>query len=337
MSSSSLRNERNVGGCSPSGSSSSLDEKGSKALEAILIEHDEDSIITESFMLMIRSRYYISLEYDLHVPEVRDAPSNNKGWKSCFFFMSALRGWGLDLKCTGHDVDNTNPLLSKDEAGKVVYLRRIIFSSKSIKSMSEDWLVEEGLNLAPKGTAHSVFVVCCISLLAKAWSQDESFLTEEIANLPELSGESSHEGHWATLIAKSQVWVAKLLPNCSVRCSSVPPRHSKLEIEEDKYATFLEENVMSMEVGYMSCLGELDSFLSSQVIGFVTDHIGVPIRSLMARSQIFLGVDRVTKLGLSQYQVLDLDWLRVNLPGTKSCYDIFYMSSPASVLWPFVL
>ncbi|RZR86747.1 hypothetical protein BHM03_00014002 [Ensete ventricosum] len=42
--------------------------------------------------------------------------------------------------------------------------------------------------------------------VVKAWSRDEPFLAEEIANLPELSGESSHEGHWATLIAKSQVW-----------------------------------------------------------------------------------------------------------------------------------
>ncbi|RWW77043.1 hypothetical protein BHE74_00014820 [Ensete ventricosum] len=58
--------------------------------------------------------------------------------------------------------------------------------------------------------------------VVKAWSRDEPFLAEEIVNLPELSGESSHEA-----------------------------RHSKLEIEEDKYATVLEENDMSMEVEYL--------------------------------------------------------------------------------------
>ncbi|RWV90463.1 hypothetical protein GW17_00047328 [Ensete ventricosum] len=47
-----------------------MDEKASKALEAMLLEHDKDSVITESFMPYIRIRYFISDEYDLHVPEV---------------------------------------------------------------------------------------------------------------------------------------------------------------------------------------------------------------------------------------------------------------------------
>ncbi|RWW70344.1 hypothetical protein BHE74_00021975 [Ensete ventricosum] len=50
MSPSSSSNERNLEGCSPSGSSSSMDEKASKALEVMLSEHDEDSVISESFL-----------------------------------------------------------------------------------------------------------------------------------------------------------------------------------------------------------------------------------------------------------------------------------------------
>ncbi|RZR71918.1 hypothetical protein BHM03_00008729 [Ensete ventricosum] len=62
--------ERDLGGCYPSGSSSLMDDKASKALEAILREHDEDSVITESFLPYIRTRYHISDEYALHVSEV---------------------------------------------------------------------------------------------------------------------------------------------------------------------------------------------------------------------------------------------------------------------------
>ncbi|RZR77793.1 hypothetical protein BHM03_00002986 [Ensete ventricosum] len=70
MSPSSSSSERNLEGCSSSGSLSSMDEKASKALEAMLREYNEDSVISESFLPHIRSMYHISTEYDLHVPEV---------------------------------------------------------------------------------------------------------------------------------------------------------------------------------------------------------------------------------------------------------------------------
>ncbi|RWW04758.1 hypothetical protein GW17_00032002 [Ensete ventricosum] len=66
--------EWNAGRCAPSGSSSSLDEKASNALEAMLREHVKDLIITESFLSMIRSRYHISPEYDLRILEVGQRP-----------------------------------------------------------------------------------------------------------------------------------------------------------------------------------------------------------------------------------------------------------------------
>lgn len=84
------------------------------------------------------------------------APSNNKGWKSRFFFVSAFRGWGFSLKWMGHDVDNVPPFLSKDEAEQVSRLRGILSSSKAIRSMDEDWLVVAGLSSAPRGMVLSV-------------------------------------------------------------------------------------------------------------------------------------------------------------------------------------
>ncbi|RWW70209.1 hypothetical protein BHE74_00022120 [Ensete ventricosum] len=57
LSSSSSNEKRNFGDCSPSESSSSMDERSSKALEAILREHDEDSVITISSLPKIRATY----------------------------------------------------------------------------------------------------------------------------------------------------------------------------------------------------------------------------------------------------------------------------------------
>ncbi|RWW50596.1 hypothetical protein BHE74_00043137 [Ensete ventricosum] len=83
---SSFSSERNAGECPLFGSSSSLNEKASIALEAMLREYDEDSVITESFLPMIRSRYHISTKYDLHVPDVGQRP-----------FDSFLNGFGLSV------------------------------------------------------------------------------------------------------------------------------------------------------------------------------------------------------------------------------------------------
>ncbi|RRT77365.1 hypothetical protein B296_00009538 [Ensete ventricosum] len=76
MSSSSSNEERNFGDCSLSESSFSLDEKSSKVLEAILREHDEDSIITESSLSKIWAIYCIPGDFDIHVPEAEQHPFN---------------------------------------------------------------------------------------------------------------------------------------------------------------------------------------------------------------------------------------------------------------------
>ncbi|RZR88951.1 hypothetical protein BHM03_00016608 [Ensete ventricosum] len=55
------REKRNFGDCSPFGSSSSIDEMSSKTLEVMLREHDEDSIITESYFPKIRATCCMNL------------------------------------------------------------------------------------------------------------------------------------------------------------------------------------------------------------------------------------------------------------------------------------
>ncbi|RWW12102.1 hypothetical protein GW17_00024244 [Ensete ventricosum] len=70
----SFSEERNFRDCSPSRSSSSMDERSSKALEAMLREHDNDSIITESSLPKIRAIYRIPDDFDLYVPEAGQHP-----------------------------------------------------------------------------------------------------------------------------------------------------------------------------------------------------------------------------------------------------------------------
>ncbi|RRT54849.1 hypothetical protein B296_00047862, partial [Ensete ventricosum] len=103
--------------------------------------------VWESYYLIARSSF-----------KVDDAPLNNKGWKSRYFFASTFRGWGFGLKWTSRDIDNSSPLLTKDEVEQAVRMRGILSSSKAIKSISEDWLVEAGLSPALRGMAYLVFV-----------------------------------------------------------------------------------------------------------------------------------------------------------------------------------
>ncbi|RWW09426.1 hypothetical protein GW17_00027084, partial [Ensete ventricosum] len=61
-------------GCSHLGALSLMDAKATQTLEAMLQDQDRDTIITEPFLPKIRSRYHISFEYELHVPQVRQRP-----------------------------------------------------------------------------------------------------------------------------------------------------------------------------------------------------------------------------------------------------------------------
>ncbi|RWV91106.1 hypothetical protein GW17_00046634, partial [Ensete ventricosum] len=90
--------------------------------------------------------------------KVDGTPSNNKGWKSHFFFVSTFICCGFGLKWIDCDVDNSPPFLLKEEVEQVAHLRGILSSSKAIKSMSKDWLVEAGLSLIPRGMARLILV-----------------------------------------------------------------------------------------------------------------------------------------------------------------------------------
>ncbi|RWW42557.1 hypothetical protein BHE74_00051887, partial [Ensete ventricosum] len=69
--------------------------------------------------------------------QVSGAPSNNKGWKSRYLFVSGPV-WGFRLD------------LSEEEFVLVDILKGILFSSCAIKEMTELWLVKAGLSPASK-------------------------------------------------------------------------------------------------------------------------------------------------------------------------------------------
>ncbi|THU56296.1 hypothetical protein C4D60_Mb11t15780 [Musa balbisiana] len=87
--------------------------------------------------------YYLTTRNDF---KISGTPSNNKGWKSCFFFISCSRGWGFSTGWTSRTIDNIPPLLSIGETADVNQLRGILSSSQAIREMTEEWLVEAGLS-----------------------------------------------------------------------------------------------------------------------------------------------------------------------------------------------
>ncbi|RWW67724.1 hypothetical protein BHE74_00024821 [Ensete ventricosum] len=95
-----------------------------------------------------RAVYYLTAHVDFRVS---GAPSNNKGWKSRYLFMSGPN-WGFRLDWSAHPIGNVPPYLSEEESVLVGRLKEILSSSCAIKEMTELWLVEAGLNPASRGT-----------------------------------------------------------------------------------------------------------------------------------------------------------------------------------------
>ncbi|RZS13566.1 hypothetical protein BHM03_00045167, partial [Ensete ventricosum] len=94
-----------------------------------------------------RGGYYLTTRVDFRVS---GAPSNNKGWKSRYIFVSGPV-WGFRLDWSAHPIDNAPPYLSKEEFVLVGRLKEIISSSCVIKEMTELWLVKAGLSPASRG------------------------------------------------------------------------------------------------------------------------------------------------------------------------------------------
>ncbi|RWW62847.1 hypothetical protein BHE74_00030005 [Ensete ventricosum] len=93
-----------------------------------------------------RGGYYLTARVGLRVNR---APSNNKGWKSRYLFVSGLV-WGFTLDWSAHPIGNVPPYLSKEESVLVGRLKGILSSSRAIKEMTELWLVEAGLSPTPR-------------------------------------------------------------------------------------------------------------------------------------------------------------------------------------------
>ncbi|RWW76460.1 hypothetical protein BHE74_00015446 [Ensete ventricosum] len=101
-----------------------------------------------------RGGYYLTARVGF---KVSGAPSNNKGWKARYLFISGPN-WGFRLDWSAHPIDNVPPYLSEEESVLVCRLKGILSFSCAIKEMTELWLVEAGLSPASRGiTLFAVF------------------------------------------------------------------------------------------------------------------------------------------------------------------------------------
>ncbi|THU64853.1 hypothetical protein C4D60_Mb01t30840 [Musa balbisiana] len=82
---------------------------------------------------------------------VGGAPSNNKGWKGWFFYVSWSRDWGFGIRWAARAIDNAAPSLNDEERRDLERLREILPGSQAIRAMNEQWLAEAGLSPASQG------------------------------------------------------------------------------------------------------------------------------------------------------------------------------------------
>ncbi|RZR77338.1 hypothetical protein BHM03_00002379 [Ensete ventricosum] len=79
------------------------------------------------------------------------SPSNNKGWKARFLFVSRHRGWDFGIEWSAHPISNVPPKLSDEETNVVEQLKGILSASQTIRNLTEEWLVEAGLSPTSRG------------------------------------------------------------------------------------------------------------------------------------------------------------------------------------------
>ncbi|RWV78871.1 hypothetical protein GW17_00060086, partial [Ensete ventricosum] len=118
-----------------SGPPSPVDARVLRDLEVMMSDHDLDTAVTEGSLAVIWSRggYYLTARVDFRVSR---APSNNKGWKSRYLYVSGPV-WGFRLDWSAHPIDNASPYLSEEETVLVGRLKGILSSSRAIKEMAE--------------------------------------------------------------------------------------------------------------------------------------------------------------------------------------------------------
>ncbi|RRT72065.1 hypothetical protein B296_00028126 [Ensete ventricosum] len=146
------------------GGAALTDSEAAEVLATMRSCFNVDSTMTTSQLVEVIKHYYISSEYELHVPLPGErpydafpsgfmggAPSNNKVWKSYFFFISYRWSWSFLTEWTSRMVNNSVPVLSTDEIELVEILQGILSTSKGVKDMNETWLAEVGLSPVPRG------------------------------------------------------------------------------------------------------------------------------------------------------------------------------------------
>ncbi|RRT81830.1 hypothetical protein B296_00021216, partial [Ensete ventricosum] len=92
--------------------------------------------------------YYLTSQAGFRVGGV---PSNNKGWKARFLFISRHQGWDFDIEWSAHPVSNVPSNLSDEETNLIEQLKIILSASQAIRSLTEEWLVETGLSPTSHG------------------------------------------------------------------------------------------------------------------------------------------------------------------------------------------
>ncbi|RWW69588.1 hypothetical protein BHE74_00022800 [Ensete ventricosum] len=147
------------------------------------LDHDLDTAVTEGSLDVIRERYSIPVEYDLHVPQLGQRPYSSGAPSMCIsvdaleaglrfplhpLIEECLRWWRIspnqvapnswrylvvflgELDWLAHPIGNASPYLSEEESVLVDRLKKILSSSRAIKEMTEFWLVEGGLSPASR-------------------------------------------------------------------------------------------------------------------------------------------------------------------------------------------
>ncbi|RWW60144.1 hypothetical protein BHE74_00032875 [Ensete ventricosum] len=101
--------------------------------------------------------YYLTIQSGF---PVSGAPSNNKGWKTRYLFISNSWGWVFRPEWSTRTINNVPPCLSDEEFKLVGRLNGILSSSHAIRGMIEVWLVEAGLSPALKIWQITVVLLC---------------------------------------------------------------------------------------------------------------------------------------------------------------------------------
>ncbi|RRT77102.1 hypothetical protein B296_00010791 [Ensete ventricosum] len=83
---------------------------------------------------------------------VGGAPSNNKGWKTWFLFVSRRQGCNFGVEWSTHPISNIPPNLTDQESVLVRRMKGILSASREIRNLIEEWLVEAGLIPTSRGT-----------------------------------------------------------------------------------------------------------------------------------------------------------------------------------------